>query len=199
MKILLHACCGVCASHCVDLLLSRGDDVVLFYSNANIFPHAEFLRRQGGVETLAEHYRVPLVVDAPEHADWRERVARGFEKERERGARCPRCFGYSLERAAEAMRRLDCDAFTTTLTVSPYKPSRVIFDVGRRTDDTHFLEVDFKKKDGYRRSREIAAALGIYRQCYCGCEFSLRDRELAVRAREAEMRARAGTPAEALC
>lgn len=199
MKILLHACCGVCASHCVDLLLSRGDDVVLFYSNANIFPHAEFLRRQGGVETLAEHYRVPLVVDAPEHADWRERVARGFEKERERGARCPRCFGYSLERAAEAMRRLDCDAFTTTLTVSPYKPSRVIFDVGRRTDDTHFLEVDFKKKDGYRRSREIAAALGIYRQCYCGCEFSLRDRELAVSAKEAEMRARAGTPAEALC
>lgn len=183
MKILLHACCGVCASHCVELLLSRGDDVVLFYSNANIWPHEEFLRRQGGVEILAEHFGVPLVIDAPVHADWRERVARGFEDEPERGARCPRCFKYSLVRAADAMRERGCDAFTTTLTVSPYKPSKIIFGVGKSIDSERFLEIDFKKKDGYRRSRELAAELGIYRQCYCGCEFSFRQRELALRAR----------------
>lgn len=174
MKILLHACCGVCASHCVDLLLGRGDEVALFYSNANIFPHEEFLRRLDGVETLAAHYGVPLFVDAPDHADWRERVARGFEKEPERGARCPRCFRYSLERAAAKMRELGCDAFATTLTVSPHKPSKIIFEIGRGIDADHFLELDFKKKDGFKHSLQIAAALGIYRQCYCGCEFSVR-------------------------
>lgn len=174
MKILLHACCGVCASHCVDLLRSREDEVVLFYSNANIFPHEEFLRRLGGVETLAAHYGVPLVVDAPNHADWRERVARGFEAEPERGARCPRCFRYSLERAFAAMREHGCEAFTTTLTVSPHKPSKTIFEIGRSVGGDRFLEIDFKKKDGFRRTLQISSALGIYRQCYCGCEFSMR-------------------------
>lgn len=174
MKILLHACCGVCASHCVDLLLSRGDEVVLFYSNANIFPHEEFLRRQGGVELLAAHYGVPLVIDAPDHADWRERVARGFEAEPERGARCPRCFRYSLERAAAAMRERGCGFFTTTLTVSPHKPSKLIFEIGKSVDAERFLEIDFKKKDGFKNSLRISSALGIYRQCYCGCEFSMR-------------------------
>ena len=183
MKILLHACCGVCASHCVDLLLSRGDDVVLFYSNANIFPHEEFLRRQGGVETLAAHYRVPLAIDAPDHDDWRERVARGFENEPERGARCPRCFRYSLERAFSAAADFGCDAFTTTLTVSPHKPSKIIFEIGKNIGANRFLEIDFKKKDGFKHSLEISSALGIYRQCYCGCEFSLRSRPAAVPAR----------------
>ena len=64
MKILLHTCCGVCAAHCVDLLLSEGHEVALFYSNANIYPHEEFLRRLEGVEKLAAHYKVPLIVDA---------------------------------------------------------------------------------------------------------------------------------------
>ena len=173
MKILLHACCGVCAAHCVDLLLSRGDDVVLFYSNANIFPHEEFLRRLSGLETLAAHYNVPIVLDTPDHDDWRERVAKGFETEPERGARCPRCFRYSLLRAADAMREHGCDMFTTTLTVSRYKPSKVIFEVGKSIDSKHFLEIDFKKQDGFKRTMELSAALGIYRQCYCGCEFSL--------------------------
>lgn len=174
MNVLLHVCCGVCAAHCVDLLLGRGDDVVMFFSNANIFPHEEFLRRLEGARTLAEHYGVPLVVDEGDHADWRERVAKGFEREPERGARCPRCFRYSLERAAAAMRERGCDAFTTTLTVSPHKPSKLIFGIGKDIDAARFLEIDFKKKDGFRHSSQIAAALGIYRQCYCGCEFSMR-------------------------
>lgn len=173
MKILLHACCGVCAAHCVDLLLSQGHEVVLFYSNANIYPHEEFLRRLGGLETLAAHYNVPLVLDAPDHADWRERVARGFEGEPERGARCPRCFRYSLERTFAAMREHDCEFFTTTLTVSRYKPSKVIFAVGKAISPEHFLEIDFKKQDGFKKTMALASSLGIYKQCYCGCEFSL--------------------------
>ena len=173
MKILLHTCCGVCAAHCVDLLLSEGHDVTLFYSNANIYPHEEFLRRLEGVEMLAAHYKVPLIVDAPNHADWRERVARGFEDEPERGARCSRCFRYSLSRAAEFMRERGFEGFTTTLTVSRYKPSKVIFEVGKNIDAERFIEIDFKKKDGFKRTMELSAALGIYRQCYCGCEFSL--------------------------
>lgn len=174
-RILLHTCCGICAGHCVSLLQAQGHEVVLFYSNANIAPEAEFERRLEAVEMLCGHFGAPVIVDKPNHRDWLARVARGFEREPERGARCPRCFRYSLERAAAAAREQGFDFFTTTLTVSPHKPSRLIFEIGKSIDAEHFLEVDFKKQDGFKKTNSISRSLNLYRQSYCGCEFSLRD------------------------
>ncbi len=174
-RVLLHTCCGICAGHCVSLLQSQGHDVVLFYSNANIAPAAEFDRRRKAAETLGGHFGVPVIIDTPDHRDWLERVARGFEREPERGARCPRCFRYSLERAAKAAREHGFDFFTTTLTVSPHKPSKTIFEIGKSIDAERFLEVDFKKQDGFKKTNTISRSLDLYRQSYCGCEFSLRD------------------------
>ena len=173
-KVLLHACCGVCAGHCVPTLAELGFDVTIFYSNSNIAPSSEFLKRLDALNTLAAHFGVPVIVDEPNHSDWLANVARGFEREPERGARCPRCFAYSLARTAVAMRERGFDAFTTTLTVSPHKPSAKIFEIGRALDAEKFLPVDFKKKDGFKHSNEIARELNLYRQCYCGCEFSFR-------------------------
>lgn len=189
-RVLLHTCCGICAGHCVSLLQAQGHEVVLFYSNANIAPAAEFERRREAVEMLCGHFGVPVLVDPPNHRDWLERVARGFEHEPERGARCPRCFRYSLERAAKAARKHGFDFFTTTLTVSPHKPSKTIFEIGKSIDAECFLEVDFKKQDGFKKTNTISRSLDLYRQSYCGCEFSLRDslaQRRRVESRQAEI------------
>ena len=100
------------------------------------------------------------------------RAVSGLEKEPERGGRCPVCFGFSLERTARKAAELKIGRFATSLTVSPLKDSKTIFAVGAKYPG--FEPFDFKKKDGYRRSGILAGEYGLYRQNYCGCEFSIR-------------------------
>ena len=172
--LLLHACCAPCASHCVLALRERGHDVTLFYANANIAPRDEFLRRLDAIYILADRLNVPVLPDEPDHADWLDRVATGFERAPEKGARCERCFRYSLTRTREAMQARGFDSFTTTLSVSPHKHSPTLLKIGRELDAEHFLAADFKKEDGFARSLRLAAEFGLYRQRDCGCEFSRR-------------------------
>lgn len=179
MRVLLHCCCGPCASHCIYALREAGHEVALYYSNANIAPEAEFEKRLDSLRKLADAAGAPLIVDPPDHGRWLEEVAKGFELEPEKGARCPRCFRYSLARTAAAREAGGFDAFTTSLTVSPHKPTPVVFGAARETDAAHFLAMDFKKRDGFLDSVRRAKALGLYRQSYCGCEFSLRLAPLA--------------------
>lgn len=174
MNVLLHTCCAPCASHCALALREEGHEVTLFYSNANIAPQEEWQRRLDALQTLAHHYALPLLVDTPLHRDWLQNVAAGFEQEPERGTRCERCFRYSLTRSYEAAIEKGFDAFTTSLTVSPHKPSALIFNVGKTVSEAHFLAIDFKKHNGFKHSLELSAQLGLYRQSYCGCEFSVR-------------------------
>lgn len=167
--ILLHVCCAPCATSPAERLVGQGYGVVLFFSNSNIHPVEEYRRRLAEVRRLADAMRLDLVEDGYDHGAWLDRV-RGLENEPERGSRCLACFAYSLGRAAEAMKRLGLDGFTTTLTVSRHKSSRDIFALGRSHEG--FLEMDFKKNDGYARSVELSRRLDLYRQGYCGCEFS---------------------------
>ncbi len=177
MKVLLHTCCGPCASACIARLKDAGHDVTLFYSNSNIDTADEFARRRAAAETLAAADGVPLLVDDYDHAAWLAGAAAGFEAEPEKGARCARCFRLNLARTAAVAAARGFDAFTTSLTVSPHKASPVIFEQGRATADaagTAFLEEDFKRREGFKLSVRRAAELGLYRQSYCGCEFSKR-------------------------
>jgi predicted adenine nucleotide alpha hydrolase (AANH) superfamily ATPase len=174
MKLLLHTCCAPCASHCVLALRQLGHAVTLFFSNANISPHEEYLKRLDSVRLLAQRLAVPLLVDETDHADWLRQAACGFEQEPEKGLRCERCFRYSLTRTHTAMLRNGFEGFATTLTVSPHKHTPTLFAVGRSLDPVRFLAIDFKKGDGFKHSLQLAAELGLYRQGYCGCEFSLR-------------------------
>ena len=176
-KILLHTCCGVCASHCVRVLKEDGWEPTLFFFNPNIYPHEEYLRRKAAAEALARAEGIRLVEDAPDHTAWQEAVAEGFEECKEGGARCARCFRFSLVRAAARMRELGCDAFTTSLTVSPHKRSALLHAIGREVGGDAFVPYDFKKQNGFQDSNRRAAALGLYRQIYCGCEYSVRHRE----------------------
>ena len=189
MKVLLHTCCGPCASACVPALRDLGNEVALFFSNSNIDAEAEFEKRLDNARTLAAAEGVEVVADSYDHADWLEKVAKGFEDEPEKGARCARCFRYNLARTAAYAAAHGYDAFTTSLTVSPHKVSPMVFAAGEdaaweasakecggsAAAAPKFLPVDFKKKDGFLRSLRRAGELGLYRQSYCGCEFSRRN------------------------
>ena len=190
MTVVLHACCGPCASACVPRLKAEGHDVTLLFANSNIDTAEEFERRRAAAETLAKADGVPFAVLPYDHEEWLREVAAGYEDAPEKGARCARCYRYNLEKAAAFAAAHGLDAFTTSLTVSPHKPSAVVFAAGesvapRPPQDQagphgravaprppQFLADDFKKREGFKLSVRRAAELGLYRQTYCGCEFS---------------------------
>ena len=169
-KLLLHVCCGPCATHVIDVL--REDyAVTLFFSNSNIAPYTEYQARLCSAEKLAVITGLDMVTDIYDHEAWLAHV-RGLEGEPEKGRRCAKCFEYNLRRSAHYARRLGYEHFTTTLTISPHKDAATIFETGRALGE--FLALDFKKGDGFRHSTELSKAYGLYRQQYCGCEFSIR-------------------------
>ena len=172
---LLHTCCGPCASACVPALKDLGREVTMLFANSNIDTKEEFEKRLREAEKLAAVDGVKIVAIPYNHEEWLRKVAAGYEHEPEKGARCERCFRYNLTKAAEYAKAHGFDEFTTSLTVSPHKVSPVIFVAGdaAATDvGTRFECWDFKKGGGYDRSVKRALELGLYRQDYCGCEFS---------------------------
>jgi epoxyqueuosine reductase len=168
-KILLHTCCAPCASPSGERLKDENWEITLFYSNSNIFPETEYLKRLDSAKKLANIWNVQLITDAWDHNLWKKYV-KGHEKEQEGGNRCSLCFEFNLKRTAEKAEELGFSAFTTTLTLGPYKNSKVIFDIGSVFPG--FKEFNFKKKNGFLRSIELSKEYGLYRQNYCGCEFS---------------------------
>ena len=170
-KILVHCCCGPCATSSLQRLLDEGYDPVLVYGNSNIWPQEENDVRYQNLLKVAGHFGgLQVIRQDYDHESWLEFV-KGLENEPEGGARCLKCFEYNLRCAHEEAVRLGIDCFTTTLTVSRFKNSSKIFKVGSAFEG--FKPIDFKKKDGFARSCEMAKELGLYRQQYCGCEFSI--------------------------
>jgi predicted adenine nucleotide alpha hydrolase (AANH) superfamily ATPase len=170
-KILLHVCCAPCSTSVAERLIEQGYKVILFFSNSNISPEDEYLKRLAEARKLAEILHLELLEDTYDHQAWLDHI-RGFEETPERGARCLKCFEYTLDRTSSRAELLKCPSFTTTLTVSRHKSSQDIFEVGRRYPG--FMPIDFKKRDGYVRSITLSKQLDLYRQGFCGCEFSKR-------------------------
>ena len=174
--ILLHICCAPCGSASLERLLRENQEVTLFFSNSNIFPEEEFQKRLFYAEKLASHFGIKLIADSYEHERWLLRV-KGLESEPEKGKRCTECFRFSLENSAGKAEELGMEKYTTTLTISPHKDSASIFESSPDSDSFRsvFAGYDFKKKGGFARSIELSKELGLYRQKYCWCEFSLKD------------------------
>lgn len=168
--ILLHSCCAPCAAPSSERLMKNGDTVILFFSNSNIFPHEEYVKRLEYVKKLANHFNIEVIEDTWDHDAWLEAV-KGLEDEPEKGSRCSACFAFNLKRTKVKADELGLHRFTTTLTLSPHKVSSTVFNSGKNLDG--FVEENFKKMDGFRRSIELSKELDLYRQDYCGCEFSL--------------------------
>ncbi len=169
--ILLHTCCAPCATASTLRLLKETYDVTLFFSNSNIYPEEEYRKRLINAQKLAEILKVPLTEDVYDHDSWRVWI-RGLENEPERGKRCEKCFHFSLERTYKKALELSIPYFTTTLTISPHKVAPVIFKIGRQFPG--FKEYNFKKKDGFKESIRLSREWELYRQTYCGCEYSMR-------------------------
>lgn len=181
-RVLMHVCCGPCAAGCIGRLAEEGMDVTLYFCNPNLATEEEYAKRLGSALVLAKEAGVPIVSERyAGHDKWLLDAAKGHEDDKEGGERCRRCFRHNLEKTREFASREGFDCFTTSLTVSPHKKSSVIFAEGKAAGGDAFLPIDFKKKGGFLKSLEISSRLGLYRQDYCGCEFSLRDRNLRKR------------------
>ena len=177
-RLLLHSCCGPCSSYVLEYL-TRYFEVFLSYYNPNIQPRAEYdLRLENQLKVLERIPGVTLVPCGYGGGAYDEAV-RGLEDEPEGGARCTECFKLRLDFAAREAKRLGCDYFATTLTVSPHKDAQRINAIGEALAGKYgvkWLPGDFKKRDGYKRSIELSREFGLYRQDYCGCLYSKTER-----------------------
>lgn len=177
-KILLHICCAPCSTH-VFRTLAEEFEVVGFFYDPNIQPQAEYEARLCETGRLAEVFGFKLITGEYDSELWNRSVS-GLEGEREGGERCSVCYRVRLARAAEAARDEGCEYLATTLTVSPHKKAAVINPLGEdeaRRAGVKFYAADFKKRDGFKKSCRLSNELGLYRQGYCGCLYSLRERE----------------------
>ncbi len=181
-RVLLHACCGVCSSAVLEYL-TRYFDVTLLWYNPNLFPEEEFRRRYDALEEILEKMglarQVKILTEPWRHEDYEGQV-RGLENEPEGGARCTVCFRLRLRETARLARERGYDYFCTTLTLSRHKDERRINALGEEIGKAlgvAWLPSDFKKQGREMRSTELAEQYGIYRQLYCGCQYSLRKRE----------------------
>lgn len=170
-KVLLHICCGVCASSVVQKLREENLDVTGFFYNPNIHPREEYFRRLELAEQVAGILKFELIPGAYDKEDWFRRTG-GLENEPEGGLRCPICFRMRLEETQKKAKEMGVKKFTTTLTVSPHKKSEVVNEIGRAVSASEFLSRDFKKQDGFKLAMEFAKRYNLYRQDYCGCIYS---------------------------
>ena len=176
-KLLLHACCAPCSSHCISVLAVEYEIHILYY-NPNITEHSEYDKRVA--ELLRFVKEAPFAAGVkviPGRYDPEEfyAIARGLEDVPERGERCYRCYELRLKETAEYAREHGYDIFTTTLSISPHKNAAWINEIGERLSleyGVDYLYSDFKKKDGYKHSIELSKEYGLYRQDFCGCEYS---------------------------
>ena len=175
-SLLLHSCCAPCSSHCLSVLAPLAKVTVLYF-NPNIFPAEEYEKRKSEqMRFIKEAYPQVKVCDCDYDHTLFLAAVKGLEGEKEGGARCTECFRLRLTAAAQAAKTLGCDMFATTLTVSPHKNAPLINEIGREIqarEGVEFLPSDFKKKEGYKHSILLSRRYSLYRQNYCGCEFSL--------------------------
>ena len=177
-KLLLHSCCAPCSSHVITLLKDFFDITVLYY-NPNIYPKEEYLKRKNEQIRLLEILNVSLLDIDYNYEEFKE-ISIGFENEKEGGIRCNKCFALRLEKTAFLAAKHNFEYYGTTLTVSPHKNSQNINKIGEIISNKYnvnFLYSDFKKKEGYKKSIELSKQYELYRQEYCGCEFSI-EREI---------------------
>lgn len=179
-RLLLHSCCGPCSTACIERLIPDYKITVFFY-NPNITDKEEYEKRKESQIRFINLYNEKLQEDKIEFiegeyvTDEFYKVASDFASEPEGGARCTECFKLRLERTAQAALRTGNNLFGTTLTVSPHKNYNLVSAIGCELAHKYgleFLDVDFKKKAGFQRSIQMSKEYGLYRQNYCGCEFS---------------------------
>lgn len=181
--LLLHACCAPCSSAVLERLSSYFK-ITIFYYNPNITEETEYQKRVVELDKLISKLDTVNPISFLE-GDYQPKIffdtVRGLEQLGEGSERCFRCYRLRLEETAKKAYELGFDYFTTTLSISPYKNSKVLNEIGYELEEKyhiHYLCADFKKKNGYKRSIELSNIYGLYRQDYCGCIYSKQERDI---------------------
>lgn len=197
-SLLLHACCGPCSSYVLEYLSKRFQITVLYY-NPNIYPKEEYERRLSELRLLYERFppalegKVKVIEENYDPEEFYKAVGTREQPELadepERGERCRRCYEFRLRKAFDYAAAHEFDYFCTTLSISPFKDAEKINVIGQALEEEstlkgeraftkkpHWLPSDFKKNGGFVRSLEISKEYGMYRQQYCGCIYSLKNK-----------------------
>ena len=170
-KLLLHSCCGPCSTTVIERLKDHFDITIIYY-NPNIEPYEEYIKRKEEQIRLCNILGVNIMDCDYDNESFKKMVL-GKESEKEGGLRCFSCYELRLRKTAKLATNFDY--FTTTLTVSPYKNSNKINEIGLKLQEEYgvkYLVSDFKKKEGYKKSIELSKKYNLYRQNFCGCIYS---------------------------
>lgn len=179
--LLLHSCCAPCSSYVLEYLSKYFKISILFY-NPNIYPLEEYSRRVAEQKGLISVLKVKNEISFLEGRYDTENfynISKGLEDQKEGGERCFKCYELRLKEAAIIAKEHNYDYFTTTLSISPHKNAQKLNEIGHELSkqyNVEYLYSDFKKKEGYKRSIELSNQYDLYRQDYCGCIFSKKER-----------------------
>lgn len=188
-RLLLHSCCAPCSSYVLETL-SSDFSITVFYYNPNIYPAEEYWKRVKEQEEFIRKLPVRYPISFLEGIYDTERfydTVKGMEKIPEGGERCFACYRLRLSEAVREAEKGEFDYVTTTLTISPMKNAQKLNEIGEELcaeTSVRWLPSDFKKKNGYKRSTELSREYGMYRQDYCGCVFSMKERDERVCSRK---------------
>lgn len=188
-KLLLHSCCAPCSSYVIEYL-SQYFSITVFYYNPNIWPEEEYRKRAEEQKQFIRRFRQDMsdeeklchpitFLEGDYEKERFYQTVKGLEEIPEGGERCFRCYELRLREAAQHAEKLGMDCFTTTLSISPLKNAEKLNEIGEQLAEAYqvrWLPNDFKKKNGYKRSTELSREYDMYRQDYCGCVYSLKER-----------------------
>ncbi len=178
-SLLLHACCAPCSSYCVEYL-SKYFDITLYFYNPNMDSENEYEKRFKEFEKIVERFKgVKVVHTKYDSSEYYDKI-KGYEECKEGGERCMICYRLRLENSMNYAIENKFDYFASTLSISPYKNAEKLNTIGEeiaKDKNVKYLVNDFKKRGGYKRSTELSAEMGLYRQNFCGCIYSKQERE----------------------
>lgn len=173
-QILLHICCAPDATTAIERLREKFE-VIGFFANSNIQPLEEYEKRKDAIIILRDHYQINLVFGDWDPISWKKEM-KGLEQLKEGGARCRKCIYLNLLETANAAKQNSIKFFSTSLMTSPHKDVNWIEKAGKsielHTGVRYYHEL-FRKRDGFLNSVKKSKTIGLYRQRYCGCEYSI--------------------------
>lgn len=175
-KVLLHTCCAPCLTNSIQELQEEGFEPVVYFYNPNIHPDTEYKKRLDELINFCKNKNYPIVIEDGDLALWKK-ICSPLKTEQEGGKRCIECFNMRLKKSAQHAKNNNFDYFCTTLTISPHKNTENINKIGKELEKKYniaFLEKNFKKNDGFKKSLELSKENNLFRQTYCGCEYSIR-------------------------
>lgn len=172
-KLLLHSCCAPCSSAVIEKL-QNDFDLTIYYYNPNIYPQAEFERRQNEQIAYCKKLGIDIIFGRYDPCEY-DKAIKGMENMPEKSPRCYACYELRIQEVSKKAKEGGFDFFTTTLSISPHKNAQWINEIGKKFEfeSCKFYEADFKKQNGYLRSLQLSKENGFYRQEYCGCEMSM--------------------------